>query len=337
MKPSVKAEGAMKQLRLLAVSTLAATLCLGAAATAGTANRAWVSGKGVDQAGCGAPTAPCRSFQYVHDNIVAAGGEIDVLDPAGYGAITITKSLSIVNDGVGVAGVQATAFPNDAIQINAGPSDTIFLKGLSIDGLNAGFAGIVFNTGGNISIVDCLVRRFADRGIIIEAPAGPMSFLISNTLVADNGVSGVSIVATGPSLVMNGSVDHVTVVDNGTGGGEGIETDLEPGGGNISLTFSNDVVSNNGYGFYNSRFVSNLPTTAEILIQNSTIDDNLLDGLVDGGNGNLRLSRSAFNGNGEYGVLSSPNTGLVYSYGDNTIDGNLSGAVSGVLTPDSTH
>ena len=80
-------------------------------------NRAWVSGHGIDTAACGAPTSPCRSLQYVHDNIIAAGGEIDVLDPAGYGSVTITKSLSIVNDGVGTAGVQATA--GDAIAINA--------------------------------------------------------------------------------------------------------------------------------------------------------------------------------------------------------------------------
>ena len=74
---------------------------------AGTANRAWVSGHGVDAAGCGAPTAPCRSLQYVHDNVVVAGGEIDILDPGGYGAISITKAISIVNDGVGAPRVPA--------------------------------------------------------------------------------------------------------------------------------------------------------------------------------------------------------------------------------------
>src|SRR5579883_1249856 len=75
-------------------------------AAAALSNRAWVSGHGVDQAGCGAPTSPCRTLQYVHDNIIADGGEIDVLDPAGYGPIAITKGISIVNDGVGTAGVQ---------------------------------------------------------------------------------------------------------------------------------------------------------------------------------------------------------------------------------------
>src|SRR5471030_1897688 len=97
----------------------------------GAANRAWVSGHGVDQAGCGSPTAPCRSLQYAHDNIVA-GGEIDILDPAGYGAISISKAISVVNDGVGTAGVQATS--GNAITINTPPGDSVYLSGLNIDG-----------------------------------------------------------------------------------------------------------------------------------------------------------------------------------------------------------
>src|SRR5476651_1134614 len=91
--------------------SLASLLALVVAATPAYAlsTRAWVSGHGTDAAGCGAPVNPCRSLQYVHDHIIAAGGEIDVLDPAGYGAIAITKAVSIVNDGVGTAGVQATS------------------------------------------------------------------------------------------------------------------------------------------------------------------------------------------------------------------------------------
>ena len=89
---------------VLAATTLASFALAAPAAEASGVARAWVSGKGTDVSGCGAPTHPCRSLQYVHDNIIEAGGEIDVLDAAGYGAITITKSISIVNDGVGVAG-----------------------------------------------------------------------------------------------------------------------------------------------------------------------------------------------------------------------------------------
>ena len=59
-----------------------AVLSLNAAPAQALVNRACVSGHGTDAAGCRAPTSPCRSFQYVHDNIIAPNGEIDVLDPA---------------------------------------------------------------------------------------------------------------------------------------------------------------------------------------------------------------------------------------------------------------
>src|SRR5450432_383155 len=126
---------------------VAFALLIGSAAQAQTATRAWVSGHGTDTAGCGAPTAPCRSLQYVHDNIIAPGGEIDILDPAGYGAIAITKAISIVNDGVGTAGVQATS--GIAINITAGPTDSIYLKGLNIDGVQRqGTFGVLLNAAG---------------------------------------------------------------------------------------------------------------------------------------------------------------------------------------------
>src|SRR5476651_1203685 len=135
----------MKSLNLVAVTAIAA-FAIGLTSAQGASNRAWVSGHGVDQAGCGAPVSPCRSLQYAHDSAVNAGGEIDILDPAGYGAITITKSVSIVNDGVGTAGVQATS--GNAITINAGPTDAVYLRGLNVDGVNfAGLNGIAFNSG----------------------------------------------------------------------------------------------------------------------------------------------------------------------------------------------
>ncbi len=65
--------------------------------------------------------------------VIAAGGEIDILDPAGYGAITITKAVTIVNDGVGTAGVQAHVVQR--VMINAGPADSVYLRGLNIDGM----------------------------------------------------------------------------------------------------------------------------------------------------------------------------------------------------------
>jgi hypothetical protein len=95
------------------------------AVPAHAANQTWVSGKGTDAGGCPV-TAPCRTFAFALTQ-TAVGGEIDVLDPAGYGPVTITKSISIVNDGVGVAAIGVES--GNAITINAGAHDSVHLRG----------------------------------------------------------------------------------------------------------------------------------------------------------------------------------------------------------------
>src|SRR5450755_3987210 len=108
----------MREFRWLAAVMALAVLGVGTAAQAGGIAHAFVSSHGTDAAGCGASETPCRSFQYVIDNIVAPGGEITVLDSAGYGAVTITKSLTITNPGGVEAGIIAPSGQN-AVTINA--------------------------------------------------------------------------------------------------------------------------------------------------------------------------------------------------------------------------
>jgi hypothetical protein len=143
----------MNRTSLSVACTLLALGFAVASAEAQTALRARVSGKGTDAAGGGAVTAPCCTPQYAF--IVAAGGEIDILDPAGYGDITVTHAISIVNDGVGTAGMLAPANAN-AITINAGTSDAIQLRGLTIEGSGVGYNGIVFNSGGSLTVTNCV-------------------------------------------------------------------------------------------------------------------------------------------------------------------------------------
>ena len=161
-----------------------ALILLAAAPAQALVNRAWVSGHGADDAGCGAPTSPCRSFQYVHDNIIAAGGEIDVLDPAGYGAVRITKALSIVNDGVGTAGTQTSSPGQDGIDINTGPNDLVLLKGLTVDGVGTGGVGINLQSASRLVVIDCTIEGFgaADPyGVGIAIAPGTASGTGSNS------------------------------------------------------------------------------------------------------------------------------------------------------------
>src|SRR6204780_3913897 len=90
------------------------------------ATRTWVSGVGDDANPC-SRTAPCKTFAGAISK-TAAAGEINVLDPGGFGAVTITKSISIINDGVGEAGVLVSG--TNGIAISAAATDKVILRGL---------------------------------------------------------------------------------------------------------------------------------------------------------------------------------------------------------------
>src|SRR5947209_20083296 len=114
-----------------------ATLCCGlvammlAAAPANAqATRTWVSGVGDDANPC-SRTAPCKTFAGAISK-TAPAGEINVLDPGGFGAVTITKSITIRSDHI-EAGVLVSG--TNGIVISAGPNDRIVLEGLDIEGL----------------------------------------------------------------------------------------------------------------------------------------------------------------------------------------------------------
>src|SRR5262245_23579083 len=131
-------------LSVIAASLLALTINAGSAHAQPA--RVFVAAQGNDANLCSF-ALPCRTFQRAHD-VVAANGEIDVLDPAGYGVIIITKAISI--QGHGFAGISA---PNNAIAItiDAGLEDKISLRGLLIDGAGTGAWGINFRAGSSLN------------------------------------------------------------------------------------------------------------------------------------------------------------------------------------------
>ncbi len=112
-------------------------------------SRTWVSGTGNDGNDCSRAT-PCQTFAVAYGK-TSAGGEIDVLDPGGYGTLTITNAISIYNDGVGEAGILVTGA--NGIVIAAGASDVVNLRGLIFNGANSSSPnGIDIVTAGRVSI-----------------------------------------------------------------------------------------------------------------------------------------------------------------------------------------
>ena len=132
-------------MRILArLLTLFASIALGALATApaqAQATRTWVSGVGDDANPC-SRTAPCKTFAGAISK-TAPAGEINCLDPGGFGAVTITKAMSILCD-AGEAGVLVSG--TNGIVVAAGAADVVYLKGLDIDGIGTGLNGCLLYT-----------------------------------------------------------------------------------------------------------------------------------------------------------------------------------------------
>src|SRR5436305_10403403 len=151
------------------------------------ATRTWVSGVGDDANPC-SRTAPCKTFAGAISK-TAAGGEINVLDPGGFGAVTITKSITISSEGF-EAGVRVSGI--NAIIINALSTDVVVLRGLDIEGLGTGLDGIK-GLGGlaALHVEKCTINAFrGSNGSGIEiAPttAGTTKVFIKDTIVRNNG------------------------------------------------------------------------------------------------------------------------------------------------------
>src|SRR5713226_4667810 len=114
----------------------------------GQATRTWVSGVGDDANPC-SRTAPCKTFAGAISK-TAAGGEIDALDPGGFGALTIVKAITLDGGGGQVASVLVAG--TNGIVVAAQPNDVVIIRNLRLDGLlggtnTAGLNGIRWISG----------------------------------------------------------------------------------------------------------------------------------------------------------------------------------------------
>ena len=136
----------IKKLVLL-LAALAAT-CAGAETGNAQATRTWVSGTGTDNSNC-SRTEPCQLFSQALA-VTANYGEIDCLDPGGFGTLTIAIPVTINCEGVSAAGVQATV--SGAIGINITATGPVSLIGLDINGTNQALNGVSITSAAQVKI-----------------------------------------------------------------------------------------------------------------------------------------------------------------------------------------
>jgi len=180
---------------------------LNAAPAHAQATRTWVSGVGDDANPC-SRTAPCKTFAGAISK-TATSGEINVLDPGGFGGVTITKSITIRSDHV-EAGVLVSGV--NAIIVNAGNTGNVVLHGLDIEGLTTGVDGVRILSAATVLIERCTIHQFAGNGVNSISTTSNGRVVIKDSTITKN-AGGINVQGNG---VGNAAVLIGDLVDSNT-------------------------------------------------------------------------------------------------------------------------
>jgi hypothetical protein len=293
----------MRHIALLAIAAGLLTPLLASAPASAQATRTWVSGVGDDVNPC-SRTAPCKTFAGAVSK-TATGGEINCLDPGGFGGVTLIKAMTL-NCGYTLGSILVSGGPG--ITVNAGATHNVSIRGIHLTGINQtaspGTIGIRILAGAAVSIEDSVISNFGQQGIADTRSAGNTKLFIRNSVISHNTGTGISLLATN---ISNTEIENVSSINNlfgiATGpanavmirrsvfsgnSNTGIEAD---GAGQVDVT--DTAITNNGIG---------VQANGVIRLSNSDIAYNTTGVSAAGGQtyGNNRI-----NGNG------SPGTALV--------------------------
>jgi hypothetical protein len=298
--------------RLFAVAAIAACCsALIVAEAKATAIRTFVSGHGTDTGTCGVGS-PCRTFAYAITQ-TSAGGEIVVLDSAGYGSVTITQSVSITNIG-NAASITATT--GNAITISAATTDKVKIRGLGLYGLGSGATGILINSAKSVVIRTCYVTGFLGDGITYQPSGSAASSLnaigISSEDNAGNGITIAPSAAAQVTAYLNDAHFEGNTI------GVLIDGHNAPSAGIVNATVSVGAI-NNGTGIEATTSTGQARTI--VMVTSSRASNNTTNGLSAVGGAVMYVDRVQASGNPLAWTTSSG--GVIDSYKDNQMNGNV--------------
>src|SRR5215204_3293140 len=192
-------------IKVLAIATfMFATVSIAQA----QASRTWVSGIGDDANPC-SRTAPCKTWAGAISK-TAACGEIDALDPGGFGAVTITKSITL--DGSGTFASILASLTNGII-VNALSTDVITIRGLSINGFCNGINGMNILSAKTVNVIDCTIFRFNTGNGITVNDANGVNLNVRNSVIRDNTLDGINTTSSAGNVTV--TLDRVSLTGNG--------------------------------------------------------------------------------------------------------------------------
>jgi hypothetical protein len=275
------------------------------------ATRTWVSGVGDDVNPC-SRTAPCKTFAGAISK-TATNGEINCLDPAGYGAVTVTKSITIdCEDTQG--SILSAGTTGVILNMAAGDTKKSFrLRGVSINGAGTGTFGIrVIGNLSALTLQEVVIDGVVNHGISVETNAGNLKALIDNTTIRNNAGHAIN------SFIIGGATTNFAITNsrlsfNGQNG-------LNLADNNV-VAISDSVINGNLNGI--------LASNARVFASRCTIYNNTT-GVNASNGGTVRLFGNTITGNGT-GLTGSTITGIT---GTNALLGNTAeGAFTNFVLP----
>ena len=286
------------------------------------ATRTWVSGVGDDVNPC-SRTAPCKTFAGAISK-TASGGEIDVLDPGGFGTVTVTKPMTFDGTGTFASSLASATF---GFQINSAVANTtVTLRGLSINGAGTtlGIKGVrvLTNAGAtvNVHIEDCVIFNFSNAGVSVETSAAANIFVRNTSIRTCN--DGIDVVPTAGTVGLH--IENSKIDQNANFG-----VNLQPTAGvTVKASIAGSSMNHNGFGLMVQA------TAAEADCDRCDINFNSF-GIFAGNSGGaptIRLTHCMVTGNTAAGV--NLNGGTVRGFTSNLIEGNGGGnSVTNIVAP----
>ena len=275
------------------VAFVAALLATGSLAEA-QATRTWVSGVGDDVNPC-SRTAPCKTFAGAISK-TATGGYIQAMDPGGFGAVTINKSITIDGGGGVIAGLLGSSPGQSTIIVNSA-SAMVILRNLSIEGAGTGANGIRVVAAAQVHVEHCTIQNFTDNGILFS---GAGDLFVSDTSIKDVVNQGIYVQSGRTTL------DRVTLSGNGFGFLVGLTA---------KATAKNSTASGNEAGFGTA-----YAATAQLNLEHSVTSHNKY-GIMAIHGSSVRVNDVNVSNNTIMGLYND-GTGNLGSFGNNRFAGN---------------
>ena len=281
------------------------------------ATRTWVSGVGDDANPC-SRTAPCKTFAGAISK-TAADGEIDALDPGGFGGVTITKSITIDGSTTGEAGLLNSGFTGIIVNITSETAPhnlhTVVLRGISIQGAGSGTQGINI-VGGNVAgtrvfVENCFIagNNGSPGSGITDTRINGGTLEVYNTTIINNSGNGISMNPASNNNSIRLHMHNCRISGNGASG-------VFLGSAVQGFIFNCTITQNNQAGVFVQQTAGG-NTNAEV--DHCVVANNNVGFQANTAQSIIRVSNTTALGNGNLAIVVGG--GAVSSYGNNQTGG----------------